>query len=564
MTRQRRGKRDKHALEPPPAVDQAVLPLQVLKKKRQSKSLQKHQNDGKSGGMEALLPSLIGVTILICGVLAKLGFRGRATVVGIDLGTTNSVICVQAQSTGTMRMVIDCIADPATGSPVIPSVVSFLDVAERKVGPTSKLPSLLHPHPSHVVVGQAAKTRIDSHPHHTLYNAKRVLGRSARDPAVHALAAEVEFRVVVPDDDSDDGVVFRVPDTDLPVTPGMVGSYVVHHLVRSVAQTVLGHDNFVRSAVICVPVQFNLRQRQATVDAFRNAGITVARILEEPTAAALAYGLHRKPNVDYILVYDFGGGTLDVSLLHVSDGFVDVMGSDGDDRLGGTDFDAAIAHYLLLLQPQPPQDDDNGGDGGKSNHHHHETAVARVASVLRQLEEAERLADLEDLLATQCPALSVTPLCTMTSFHTIGEQLKIKLSEAYHLDNNNREEETVVVSAECLGLPPDSSSSSIDNTLKWTVESFCASLQPVTLTLTSLEFSEIAQPLLDRSMVPASRLMADLDLTSSDIDEIVLVGGTTRMPQIRQLVQATFVHSQLNTHIDPDITVAYGAASVID
>jgi molecular chaperone DnaK (HSP70) len=309
---------------------------------------------------------------------------------------------------------------------------------------------------------------------------------------------------------------------------------VINHLAR-ITQDFLGHGN-VKSAVICVPAKFNQLQRQETVTAFRNAGITVARIVEEPTAAALAYGLHRKQGVDHILVYDFGGGTLDISLLHVSEGFVDVMGSDGDDRLGGTDFDVAIAHYLLLQR------------GGNE-------IVHTVAIVLHQLEQAVQAADLEDVLSAQCPALHETPLCTMSSFHTIGEQLKIRLSEAYSPDQE------ATVSAECLGLPDDDANS---GSAEWTVETFCASLQPVTLTLNSSEFSQIAQPLLDRSIVPVTRLLTDLDLSAADIDEIVMVGGTTRMPQIRQLVQDVFSVSQLNIHIDPDITVAYGAASVID
>ena len=312
-----------------------------------------------------------------------MGFRGRATVAGIDLGTTNSVICVQKPDKGVGE--IECIPDPSNNSPIVPSVVSFLEHWERKVGPSSKISSQLLPHPSHVVVGQAAKRRIDSHPHHTLYQAKRVLGRPASDPSVAELSQEVEFGVHTHNDDQ---VFFQVPDTPLPISPQQVGSYVVHHLMQ-ITQQFLGHDN-VKSAVICVPAKFNTAQRQGTYEAFRAAGVSVARVVEEPTAAALAYGLHRKAGVDYILVYDFGGGTLDVSLLHVSDGFVDVMGSDGDDRLGGADFDAAVSHFLLRQR------------GGQA-------IVDRVAAQLRRLEEPG--VDLEERLAAECPVLSETPLC---------------------------------------------------------------------------------------------------------------------------------------------------------
>lgn len=570
--RPRRGKRDKVGLvtssRPPTTTTTSTT------KKRQSKSLQKHKNDAPTGGMQALLPSLLGLAILACGVMAKLGFRGRATVCGIDLGTTNSVVCVQSQTSGVG--IIECIADPATGSPIVPSVVSFLEASERTGNPTKRATPTgavrLNPPPSHVVVGAAAKKRIDSHPHHTLYHAKRVLGRPAHDPALAALAAEVEFGVHIVNEDGEvetdndhdttnnHRVEFRVPDTPIPITPRMVGSYVVSHL-RQITEAVLGHAN-VQSAVICVPAKFNALQRQETVAAFVDAGLTVTRIVEEPTAAALAYGLHRKAGVDYILVYDFGGGTLDVSLLHVSDGYVDVMGSDGDDRLGGTDFDVAIAHYLL----DKIKDDDETGihddDNKKKERETGRTVIQSVATILQRLQETEGVtSDLEDVLSSQCPALSKTPLCTMSSFHTLGEQLKIELSEMYSEEENAA---VMTARAECLGLPKHLADTHISTATNWTIPSFCSSLQPVALTLSSAEFNRLSQSLLDRSISPVVRLLADLDLKPTDIDEIVMVGGTTRMPQIRHLVQAIFPDSPLNVHIDPDITVAYGAASIID
>lgn len=501
------------------------------KQKRKSLAVEKHGSDHKSGGMEAMIPSAIALAILAFAVMAQLGFRGRPSVAGIDLGTTNSVICVQAPSSGVG--VIECIKDPSTGSPIIPSVVSFLDVAEIPVGPSSKITSKLSPHPVTVIVGQAAKRRIDSHPHHTLYHAKRVLGRPLTDPAVQQLQSEVEFRIT----EFDDELVFRVPQSTQPISPQLVGSYVVHHLMQITAK-VLGHDN-VKTAVICVPAKFNTEQRTATYQAFLQAGVKVQRIVEEPTAAALAYGLHRKEGVDYILVYDFGGGTLDVSLLHVSDGFVDVMGSDGDDRLGGADFDAAVAHFLL---------DHRGGNA----------IVGKVAAALKQLSNdmPNMDFDLEDKLSASCPTLATVPLCTVSSFHTLSEQLKIGLSDYPDHDGS--------VQAVCLSLPADYNSDDDDNDDTLSLDTFCSSLVPATLTLTSIEYDETVQSLYDRSVLPIERLLSDLDLTTVDIDEIVMVGGTTRMPQIRSLVRQTLPTAAMNTHIDPDITVAYGAASVID
>jgi hypothetical protein len=288
----------------------------TTKKKVASKALLRHGQDAPTGGMEALLPSFIGLSVLVFAVMAQMGFRGRATVAGIDLGTTNSVICIQAPSKAVGE--ITCVVDPTGGgSPIVPSVVSFLEPHERRVGPSSKIPSKLDPHPSHVVVGYQARQRIESHPHRTFYNAKRVLGRPSSDEAVRELAREVEFTILggkQSDDGGDDSnhpyddVYFRVKEDDddnddVRIPPQQVGSYIVHHLMQ-ITKDFLGHGN-VNSAVLAVPAKFDALQRQRTMEAFRDAGVKVARVLEEPTAAALAYGLHKKEGVEKILVYDF-------------------------------------------------------------------------------------------------------------------------------------------------------------------------------------------------------------------------------------------------------------------
>ena len=503
--RTRRGKRDKVGeftiFEPAPTS------LKKKKKPKRSKALERHGQDSPSGGLENLIPSLIGVSVLIFSVLAQQGFRGRASVAGIDLGTTNSVICVQAPSKTVGE--IDCIEDPDTGSPIIPSVVSFLEPHERKVGPSSKIASMLDPHPSHVVVGQRAKQRIDTHPQHTLYHAKRVLGRAFDDQSVEDLRREVEFAMR----ENDLGeITFRVDKME--ISPMQVGSYVVNHLIQ-ITESFLGHSN-VKSAVLAVPAKFDQLQRQKTMEAFKNSGVTVARVLEEPTAAALAYGLHKKEGVEKILVYDFGGGTLDISVLHVSEGYCDVMGSDGDDRLGGADFDAAVANLL----------------------------VDRHSLVLSNLDTCGL--DLEKLVAS-CPRITDDiPLCSVSSFHTIGEHMKIQISQTGETAH-----------AKCLGLEAPVGR-------KETLESTCNALSVQSMTITLHDFNQASTPLFERSILPATRLIEDLTLRPDEIDEIVMVGGTTRMPQIRELVRSAFDGAQLNTHIDPDITVAYGAASVND
>lgn len=514
-TKRRRGKREKTTdYVSTPATTAVGDPNKSLKKKKKkkSKALQKHGKDSSSGGIESLIPSFIGVGILIFGVLAQQGFRGRASVAGIDLGTTNSVICVQAQSKGVGD--IDCIRDPDSNSPIIPSVVSFLEPHERKVGPSSKVPSLLTPHPSHVVVGQRAKQRIDSHPHRTLYHAKRVLGRPTSDSAIDDLRKEVEF-AVIPDEESSEAA-FKVDDHV--ILPQHVGSYVVTHLI-DITKTFLGHDN-VKSAVLAVPAKFNTLQRQRTMEAFKEAGVKIARVLEEPAAAALAYGLHKKEGVEKILVYDFGGGTLDVSILHVAEGYCEVIGSDGDDKLGGADFDAAVASYL----------------------------ASRHAHVLDQLASYNNN-DTAETLSEVCPRITQDlPICSLSSFHTLAEQLKITLSQTGE-----------TVETDCLAVPASSNAS-----LPADLSSLCEALTPEKLSLSLEDYDRVVAPLLDRSILPITRLLEDLTLDETEMDEIVMVGGTTRMPQVRARVRKAFSKAQMNTHIDPDLTVAYGAASVID
>ena len=458
---------------------------------------------------------------------------------------------------------IVCIPDPATNSPVIPSVVSFLDNHHLRSFRLSKeekeaAPPLV-PHPIDVVVGQAAKDRINGHPHHTVFHAKRIIGREYGHASVDTLKGEVGFEIVSKekyDADANEinnrglaafSVPYHLPEaattsaaaSSVTLTPSEIGSYIIHHL-RTITRHHLQHDN-VQSAVIAIPAKFEPSQRDATIRAFELAGIRVARILEEPTAAALAYGLHKRDDVHYVLVYDFGGGTLDISLLYIGEGgYIDVLGSDGDEQLGGADFDAAVAHWLL---------EKRGGE---------EVVKAVMASVekieqglMKEFNDINAF-DVEDLLEELCPKLKESPLCTWSSFHTIGERMKIGLS-------GHPNESGAVVEEKCFGLPSVDAAS-----VPPTADELCAAVRPVTMSLTLEEYDVAVDHLYERSLVPIQRLLKDLDLRKEEIDEVVMVGGTTRMPQIRELVRKGLEKDHLNTHIDPDITVAYGAASVID
>mmetsp|Transcript_26515 Transcript_26515/g.40137 ORF Transcript_26515/g.40137 Transcript_26515/m.40137 type:complete len:559 (+) Transcript_26515:58-1734(+) len=530
IIRQRRQKRDR--------AGSVVIQHKetIFQKKKKSRSLQKHANDYASGGIEALAPSLVGLVVLGFIIMGQMGFRGRATTAGIDLGTTNSVICVQAPSKGVGE--ITCITDPNTNSSILPSVVSFLEgreIPKKKKDSKCLLEPHLSPPPAHVVVGQEAKYRIDSHPHQTVYHAKRMLGRSIDDPAVVAMRKEVEFQISSSkrqeegDSHNDARIEVIHEKNEISLAPSQIGAYIVHYMM-DLAANQLGHGN-VQSAVICVPAKFTPEQRAETAKAFRQAGVKVTRVLEEPAAAALAYGLHQKDGVEYILVYDFGGGTLDVSLLHVTEGFADVMGSDGDELLGGADFDVATAQ-LLAKQVNVE-------------------AVSQSLKILSdsfvQQQDLPKDFELEEELLTHCPKLKETPLCTVSSLHTIGEKLKIELSAS-----NGQP-----VISSCF-VPTNDALEMVS------VAKFCDSIEEVDLTITLSAFNEAAAPLLERSVLPIRRLLQDLTLSAEEVDEVVMVGGTTRMPQIRQLVQEELKVESLNTHIDPDLTVAYGAASVID
>ena len=217
-----------------------------------------------------------------------------------------------------------------------------------------------------------------------------------------------------------------------------------------------------------------------------------------------------------------------MSILHVSEGYCEVMGSDGDDQLGGADFDAAVAHYL----------------------------AEKHERILQNLKSYQDSIDLEAFIASCDRITSDMPLCSISSFHTLGEIMKIDLSEQA-LADENRSDREISATATCWALPPMEGDST-------TIETMCNSLQEERMALTLADYNTACKPLFDRAVLPVTRLLDDLTLEPSDMDEIVMVGGTTRMPQIRSLVGQAFPNAELNVHIDPDITVAYGAASVID
>mmetsp|Transcript_135927 Transcript_135927/g.378835 ORF Transcript_135927/g.378835 Transcript_135927/m.378835 type:complete len:412 (+) Transcript_135927:102-1337(+) len=405
---------------------------------------------------------LAGLLVVVSAVLAALGFRGRDQVVGIDLGTTFSVVALKSGN----RVAV--IPDYFTGRLLVPSVVSLLPNGSWLVGDSAV----------------AERGRL---PLHTVFNAKRFIGRQMRE--VVQDAQNHPFRVVgntsAGQDVDEAEAGFQIPGDsgNLWLSPEDVGARVVVRLKHSVAEY-LGYD--ISRAVICVPAKFSYRQIKATQQAFEQAGFKVMRILEEPTAAAVAYNLHKTTGVRHVLVYDIGGGTLDTSLLYMNGKSVSVLGVSGDDHLGGSDFDLRMRELL----------------GQK---------LANATQAALELPPAQR--------------------CDSTGLAILAEEAKIQLSSVQRVE------------VQCAGA--DGS----------------ARIVPVTRE----EFERASEDLFQRSMKPVEAVLADQMMTPSHVDDVVLVGGASRTPKLRALLQDIMGPTKkLHTEIDPDITVAYGAANILD
>jgi molecular chaperone DnaK len=366
-------------------------------------------------------------------------------VIGIDLGTTNSVVAVMEG--GEPAVIVN-----QEGGRTTPSVVAFTRDGER-------------------LVGQVAKRQSVTNPDSTVFSIKRFMGR--KHDEVSAEVARVPYKVVKADN-GDAWVDVRGKKYSPPEI-----SAVVLQKLKSAAEDYLGEK--VTDAVITVPAYFNDAQRQATKDAGTIAGLNVLRIVNEPTAAALAYGLDKKKD-ETIVVYDFGGGTFDVSILEVGEGVVEVKATNGDTHLGGDDLDQRIIDWMIAEFKKS-----DGVDLGKD----------RMA--LQRLKEA-------------------------------AEKAKIELSTVLETDIN---------------LPFITADSSGPKHLQ--------------MKLSRAKFEQLADELFQRSMGPVKQALADAGLKPSDIDEVVLVGGSTRTPKVQQLVKDYF-GKEPHKGVNPDEVVAVGAA----
>lgn len=366
-------------------------------------------------------------------------------VIGIDLGTTNSVVAIMEG--GEPKVIVN-----EEGSRVTPSVVAFTKDGE-------------------ILVGQTAKRQAITNPENTVFSIKRFMGR--RYTEVQGEIKMVPYKVM-----SDNEGLARVEVRGKQYTPQEISAFILQKLKKS-AEAYLGQN--VDDAVITVPAYFNDSQRQATKDAGRIAGLNVLRIINEPTASALAYGLDRKKD-ETIAVYDFGGGTFDISILEVGDNVVEVKSTNGDTHLGGDDIDQKVIDWIAAEFLK-----DQGID------------LTRDKMALQRLKEA-------------------------------AERAKVELSTTVETEIN-----LPFITADASGP------------------------KHLAMKMRRAELEKLADDIFLRTMEPCKRALEDAKLTSSNIDEVVLVGGSTRIPRVQEMVK-NFFGKEPHRGVNPDEVVASGAA----
>ena len=368
-------------------------------------------------------------------------------IIGIDLGTTNSCVAIME---GSQAKVLE----NAEGTRTTPSVVAFTDEKEK-------------------LIGQPAKRQAVTNPENTIFAVKRLIGRNFEDPTVKKDIESAPFKIV----NSEKGDAW-IEAKGEKYSPSQISAFILQKM-KETAEKYLGQS--VTKAVITVPAYFNDAQRQATKDAGKIAGLEVLRIINEPTAASLAYGLDKKQNKK-IAVYDLGGGTFDVSILELGDGVFEVKSTNGDTFLGGEDFDNAIVEYLIGEFKK-----DSGID------------LKSDKLALQRLKEA-------------------------------AEKAKIELSAAEQTDIN-----LPFITADKTGP------------------------KHINLKMTRAKLEALVEDLIARTIPPCKTALKDAGVSASDIDEIVMVGGMTRMPKVVSEVK-DFFGKEPNKSVNPDEVVAMGAA----
>jgi endoplasmic reticulum chaperone BiP len=371
----------------------------------------------------------------------------HGTVIGIDLGTTYS--CVGIFKKGRVEIIANDL-----GNRITPSYVAFTDT-ER-------------------LIGEAAKNQAALNPENTLFDIKRLIGREFNDVNVQNDAKLLPFTLV--NKNGKPNVQVKVKGEDKIFAPEEISAMVLVKM-KEIAEAYIGKK--VKSAVITVPAYFNDAQRQATKDAGAIAGLNVLRIINEPTAAAIAYGFDHEEKEKNIMVYDLGGGTFDVSILTIDSGVFEVLATAGDTHLGGEDFDQRVMQYLF-----------------------------------RQFKKRTNLDCSKDKKAIQ-------------KLRREAERAKRTLSQQHQA--------------------------------KIEIESFCQG-EDLVETLTRAKFEELNMDLFKKTLKPVQQTLEDAKLNKGDIHEVLLVGGSTRIPKVQQLLKDFFNGKEPNRGINPDEAVAYGAA----
>ncbi|TFJ83252.1 hypothetical protein NSK_005414 [Nannochloropsis salina CCMP1776] len=476
--------------------------------------------------------------------MAAVGFKGRINVVGVDLGTTFSVAAVNEH--GSVRVIKD-----KWGNPLVPSIVSLAPDGG-------------------VWVGKEARERLALHPSRTVYDAKRFIGREyvgglyavggVKDAgqygevggrklwacgrtarySFHAFEWQLyqHFSLLPSSPSHSNAPILRAlpplsfEDSTVREEAGRHPFAVVEHASPFSGVGFQVAPGQVNKAVIAVPAKFTPRQKQATGEAFKRAGLKVMRVLEEPTAAAIAYGLHQKPDVHHILVYDFGGGTLDVSLLYVHEGFVTVEGVDGDDHLGGADFDYCLANHLLATYGDITSSASSSSSSSSSA-----STFTTSSNNIKGTKEVMAFEDEEDEQPSSPSSSSPLHSCSSYTLLSIAEHLKKRLSTAASSSFSCRSQ----------GGTGSQSDFFVQN-----------------ISVSRDGFEKACKDVFARALSPVDRCLESNGMGRDEIDEVVMVGGTTRIPKIREMLRAHLNVESLNTHIDPDVTVAVGAACVVD